>query len=112
MHFHEVYNDQIMAYSKVDAVTGNAVLVVVNLDPSATQEAMVHIDAEAIGLNPGESFDVHDLITGASYTWSTDNFVRLIPEANVAHVFRLPNVAPERREQLAFRVIPDHDYRP
>ncbi|MDN8921226.1 hypothetical protein Q0O81_14335, partial [Staphylococcus aureus] len=76
-HFHKAYNDQIMAYSKVDAISGNAILVVVNLDPFATQEGMVHIDAEAIGLAPGESFEVDDLVSGERYTWSTDNFVRL-----------------------------------
>ena len=112
IHFHEVHNPQLMAYSKVDAISGNAILVVVNLDPFATQEGMVHIDAAAIGRAPGESFTVDDLISGESYTWSTDNFVRLIPQANVAHVFRLPDVPASLREQLAFREIPDHDYRP
>ena len=112
IRFHEIANDQLIAYSKVDVVTGNAVLVVVNLDPTATQEGMLRVDADAVGLNPGESFEVHDLITGERYTWSTDNFVRLAPEANVAHIFRLPDVAVERREALAFRRISDHDYRP
>ncbi|MCT2045901.1 DUF3416 domain-containing protein [Corynebacterium sanguinis] len=112
LHFHKAYNEQIMAYSKVDAISGNAILVVVNLDPFATQEGMVHIDAEAIGLAPGESFEVDDLVSGERYTWSTDNFVRLTPQANVAHIFRLPDVEASKREQLAFRSISDHDYRP
>ena len=112
LHFHKAYNEQIMAYSKVDAISGNAILVVVNLDPFATQEGMVHIDAEAIGLAPGESFTVDDLVSGERYTWSTDNFVRLTPQANVAHIFRLPVVEASKREQLAFRSISDHDYRP
>ncbi|AWB83840.1 maltotransferase domain-containing protein [Corynebacterium liangguodongii] len=112
LHFHDASNDQVLAYSKVDAVSGNAVLVVVNLDPWATQEAMVRIDAEAIGVGAGESYPVHDLVTGADYTWSTDNFVRLVPEANVAHIFRLPDVDKRLRASLAFRAIPDHDYRP
>ncbi|MCT1882751.1 DUF3416 domain-containing protein [Corynebacterium sanguinis] len=112
LHFHKAYNEQIMAYSKVDAISGNAILVVVNLDPFAAQEGMVHIDAEAIGLAPGESFTVDDLVSGERYTWSTDNFVRLTPQANVAHIFRLPVVEASKREQLAFRSISDHDYRP
>ncbi|WP_291313848.1 maltotransferase domain-containing protein [Corynebacterium sp. UBA2622] len=112
IRFHDVSNEHIMAYSKVDAVTGNALLVVVNLDPASTQEGMVHIDAEAVGLNPGESFDVHDLVTGATYTWGGDNYVRLTPQSNVAHIFRLPAVDARRREALAFRRISDHDYRP
>ncbi|SDS17844.1 maltotransferase domain-containing protein [Corynebacterium timonense] len=114
IRFHEAANEQIIAYSKVDAVTGNAVLVVVNLDPHVTQESTVLVDAEAIGLNQGDSFEVHDLISGENYTWRAggDNFVRLAPEGNVAHIFRLPDVATQRRDALAYRRISDHDYRP
>lgn len=114
IRFHDAANENILAYSKVDAVSGNAILVVVNLDPHATQEATVHVDADAVGLNPGSDFDVHDLVSGATYTWNAegDNFVRLAPEGNVAHIFQLPDVAAERRAALAFRRISDHDYRP
>ncbi|WP_175935183.1 maltotransferase domain-containing protein [Corynebacterium sp. Marseille-P4321] len=112
IRFHEIANEQLIAYSKVDAVTGNAVLVVVNLDPWSTQEGMLRVDADSVGLNSGESFEVHDLITGERYTWATDNFVSLTPQKNVAHIFRLPDVPEERREALAYRRISDHDYRP
>ncbi|OEY23375.1 alpha-1,4-glucan--maltose-1-phosphate maltosyltransferase [Corynebacterium sp. BCW_4722] len=112
IRFHEIANEQLIAYSKVDAVTGNAVLVVVNLDPWSTQEGMLRVDADAVGLNSGESFEVHDLITGERYTWATDNFVSLTPQKNVAHIFRLPDVPEDRREALAYRRISDHDYRP
>ena len=115
IRFHDIANDKIIAYSKVDADSGNAVLVVVNLDPHATQEGMLRIDAPSVGLNPGETFDVHDQVTGERYTWTandTGNFVRLAPEKNVAHIFRLPEVPQARREALAYRQISDHDYRP
>lgn len=115
IRFHDIANDQIIAYSKVDAETGNAVLAVVNLDPSSTQEGMLRVDASAVGLNDGETFEVHDQITGERYTWTTaetGNFIRLAPEKNVAHIFRLPEVPSTRREALAYRQISDHDYRP
>lgn len=115
IRFHEIANDQIIAYSKVDAETGNAVLVVVNLDPFSTQEGILRIDASAVGLNDGDTFEVADQITGETYTWTateTGNFVRLAPEKNVAHIFRLPEVPKVRREALAYRQISDHDYRP
>lgn len=115
IRFHDIANDHIIAYSKVDAETGNAVLVVVNLDPTSTQEGMLRIDASAVGLNEGETFEVADQITGERYTWAateTGNFIRLAPEKNVAHIFRLPEVPKERREALAYREISDHDYRP
>ena len=115
IRFHEIANDQIIAYSKVDAETGNAVLVVINLDPFSTQEGMLRIDASAVGLNDGDTFEVADQITGETYTWTateTGNFIRLAPEKNVAHIFRLPEVPKVRRESLAYRQISDHDYRP
>jgi len=115
IRFHDIANDNIIAYSKVDAETGNAVLVVVNLDPSSTQEGMLRVDASAVGFNDGETFEVHDQITGEHYTWTTaetGNFIRLAPEKNVAHIFRLPEVPSVRREALAYRRISDHDYRP
>ena len=115
IRFHDIANDNIIAYSKVDAETGNAVLAVVNLDPSSTQEGMLRVDASAVGLNDGETFEVHDQITGERYTWTTaetGNFIRLAPEKNVAHIFRLPEVPSVRREALAYRQISDHDYRP
>ncbi len=115
IRFHDIANDQIIAYSKVDAITGNAVLVVINLDPTSTQEGMLRFDASAVGLGDGAAFEVHDLITGETYTWTateTGNFIRLAPEKNVAHIFRLPEVPRQRREALAYRQISDHDYRP
>ncbi|MCP1387300.1 DUF3416 domain-containing protein [Corynebacterium sp. TA-R-1] len=113
IRFHDISNEKLIAYSKVDAVTGNAVLVVINLDPYSTQEGMLRLDVSEVGLNPGEPFEVHDQITGERYTWSSgENYIRLAPQVNVAHVFKLPDVASERREALAFRRISDHDYRP
>ena len=45
LHFHHADDDAILAYSKVDPATGDAVLVVVNLDPDNTREALslIHI---------------------------------------------------------------------
>ena len=86
--------------------------MVVNLDPYFTQEGTLRLDVGELGLNPGEPFEVHDMITGETYTWGTENYVRLAPQVNVAHVFRLPQVPKSRRQALAYRRISDHDYRP
>ncbi|WP_419761029.1 hypothetical protein [Corynebacterium pilosum] len=112
IHFHQIDNPNLIACSKVDAVTGNAVLVIVNLDSYGMQEGMIDVDMEAIGLRQGDSFLVHDAVSGAEYAWSDRNFVRLEPLKDVAHIFVLPDVLPERREKLAWREIPEHDYRP
>ena len=107
LRFHEVDNDQVLAYSKVDPISGNTIFVVVNLDSSWAQEATVHIDFSAIGREPGE-LEVYDLITGAGYTWGEHNFVRLEPKADVAHIFVLPDVPAENRESVTWRRIDDY----
>ena len=74
-----------------------------------------YIDGEFVDSIDGDTFEVADQITGETYTWAateTGNFVRLAPEKNVAHIFRLPEVPKVRREALAYRQISDHDYRP
>lgn len=105
IHFHTVDNDNIIAYSKVNALTGNAVLVVVNLDPNNAQESAVHLNLHALGLDGRDHFEVHDEVTGATYTWGEHNFVRLEPWSNVAHIFVLPTVPSAAREQLAWRHV-------
>lgn len=106
--FHEVDNDQLIAYSKVDSVTGSQVLVVVNLDPRNAQEGTVTIDYAALGLPEGSSFPVHDAISGADWTWGARNFVRLVPSQDVAHILVLPEVPAELRDQLSWRNITDY----
>ncbi|MBN9644965.1 alpha-1,4-glucan--maltose-1-phosphate maltosyltransferase [Corynebacterium mendelii] len=103
--FHDTDSDQIIAYSKTDAVTGNAVLVVVNLDSFNARETTVHLNMERIGRKPGETFQVHDELTGQSYTWSEHNYVRLEPWHNVAHILRLPTIDEKDREAIAWRRV-------
>ena len=112
LHFHDADNDNILVFSKFDAATGDSVLVVVNLDPTYTQEATVTLNMDDLGLAPGAAFTVDDEVTGASYEWTMRNYVRLSPVENVAHIFRLPLIDEPARTRLAFRRIPDEDYRP
>lgn len=110
LHFHDADNPNVMAYSKADTTTGNVILVVINLDPRNAQEATVTINYEAIGMTPGQSYPVHDLISDNTYEWSERNFVRLEPLRDVAHIFVLPTVEKHLREQLSYRRVTD--YRP
>lgn len=103
--FHEVDNENVIAYSKTDPVTGNTLLIVVNLDPRRTQEATVTVAPRAVGLDKGAEFEVHDLITGSRWTWGERNYVRLDPTQDVAHILQLPEVAPHRREELGWRTV-------
>jgi starch synthase (maltosyl-transferring) len=87
IRFHHVDNDVLMAYSKRRG--DDVVLVVVNLDPFHTQEATVSLNMPALGLSWHESFPVRDELTGETYHWGRDNYVRLEPGRAPAHVLSL-----------------------
>ncbi|MBP3089026.1 DUF3416 domain-containing protein [Corynebacterium sp. sy017] len=94
LHFHHTDNDNILAYSKVDPVTGNAIIVVVNLDPHHAQETTLSLDLSALGQpeNKDHSFAVYDLVTKQHFTWSAHNYIRLDPFCDVAHILSIAPV--------------------
>jgi starch synthase (maltosyl-transferring) len=85
VRFHDVDSADVLAWSKRDG--DDVVLVVLNLDPHGPREATVRVDLPALGLGWGDTFTVHDEVTGAEYTWGESNYVRLDPFAEPAHVF-------------------------
>ncbi len=88
LRFHPTDNDRILVFSKRDAGGENRIVVVVNLDPHHPQSGWIDLDHEAVGLRPGESYQVHDLLAGGRYLWEGGrNFVRLDPEVSPAHIF-------------------------
>ena len=64
----------------------DVVLVVANLDPHSTRATTLRLDLGALGLDPGESLEAHDLLTDQRWVWGRDVYVRLGPEAEPAHV--------------------------
>jgi len=90
--FHRVDSPEVLCWSKrtvrADGVD-DVVLVVVNLDPHGAREATVHLDVAALGLAPDTPFEVEDAVTGAVFTWGRDNYVRLDPFSEPAHVLTL-----------------------
>ncbi|MCX4767583.1 alpha-1,4-glucan--maltose-1-phosphate maltosyltransferase [Streptomyces sp. NBC_01275] len=87
LRFHHTDNDSVIAYSK--RTDADAVVVVVNLDAHHTQEATVSLDMPQLGLDHGASLSVHDELTGETYAWGRDNYVRLEPGRTPAHVFHV-----------------------
>ncbi|GAA3805807.1 alpha-1,4-glucan--maltose-1-phosphate maltosyltransferase [Nocardioides panacisoli] len=106
---HPTDDDQILCFSKVagsrdgrfatSSTTGDRdiVIVVVNLDPHATRETMVHLDLAALGLcqsppadpsgrGPDAGLTVRDELTGAEWGWGEHNYVRLDPQDEPAHI--------------------------
>jgi starch synthase (maltosyl-transferring) len=85
---HEVKNEQLFAYSK--RFGDDVVLCVVNLDPRWKQSGTTWLDLEALGLEDGERFEVHDRIGDARYVWQDrDNYLELDPHVTPAHVFAI-----------------------
>jgi starch synthase (maltosyl-transferring) len=88
LRFHEVDNEQIIAYTKSNEDKTNEVLVVVNLDPHYKQSGFIHLPLEDLGLDPRQPYQAHDLLTDARYIWNgASNFVELNPQTIPAHIF-------------------------
>jgi starch synthase (maltosyl-transferring) len=77
-----------MAFSKSSG--SNAILAVVSLDPWHWEEATITLDLEMLGVTDlARPFEVHDLLTDATYLWhGRFNYVRLEPESP-AHIFEV-----------------------
>jgi len=90
LHFCKIDNEQLIAYLKLDAASGNAILTVVNLDPHHPQSGWVDLDVEALNFDVEQPYQVHDLLSEQRYVWrGRFNYVLLDPSRSPAHVFRL-----------------------
>ena len=90
LHFCKIDNEQLIAYLKLDAASGNAILTVVNLDPHQAQSGWVDLDIEALNFEPDQPYQVHDLLSDQRFIWrGRYNYVMLEPYRSPAHVFRL-----------------------
>ncbi|WP_199185768.1 alpha-1,4-glucan--maltose-1-phosphate maltosyltransferase [Streptomyces carminius] len=102
LRFHHSDNPSIIVYSKRGTRPyADTVLTVVNLDPHHTHEATVSLNLPELGLAPAqesgaEPFPVRDELTGETYHWGRDNYVRLEPGrgAAPAHILTLRPSSP------------------
>ena len=67
----------------------NTIIVVVNTDPHAVRETTIRLDMSKLHMDAAATFEVQDLISGAKFTWSANNFVRLDSFVEPAHVLRI-----------------------
>jgi starch synthase (maltosyl-transferring) len=86
--FHDCDNERLLCYSKRNG--DDRVLVVVNLDPHDTQAGWVHLDLDALAIDPDLPFTVRDALSGESFAWrGSRNFVMLDPRRAPAHLFSI-----------------------
>jgi starch synthase (maltosyl-transferring) len=88
-------DESILVYTKYlpAAYTGtgkdDALIIVANVDPHSVRETLVHLDLTRIGLEPDSGFIAHDLITGATFDWGSDNYVRLDAFGEPVHILHV-----------------------
>jgi starch synthase (maltosyl-transferring) len=84
LHFHGSSNDKIIVFSKREG--DDVVLVVCTLDPYGVREGVLDLDLPALGLDWGDTFAAHDLVTGHTWPWGQFPYVRIDPYTHVAHI--------------------------
>ena len=104
IHFHHVDNPSLIAYSKIDPVSGDRLIVVINLNPFGPEDSTVWLDLPKLGFEWYDRFPVRDEVSGEEYWWGQDNYVRLEPWRSVAHILALPPLEPVAAQQLAYRI--------
>jgi starch synthase (maltosyl-transferring) len=89
LQFLNTDNDQILFFAKATPDKDNVILVAVNLDPVHAQACTALVPPDVVGVAPGRSYRVTDLLTGTDYVWSDRNYVRLDPALESAHILRV-----------------------
>jgi starch synthase (maltosyl-transferring) len=98
LRFYQADNDNILFYGKMTPARDNIILVVVNLDAHRTHHSYIHVPLAEFGLSDGDTYQVHDLLTDARYTWTgSRNYVELDPRTQPAHIFRVRRLVGDKR---------------
>ncbi len=102
--FQHIDNEHLLAWSRYDAISGNRVVVVVNLEPNTSHSGTLILDSALLGLNGIAEVCAHDLLNDGSameapadptvdnamqHAWQLDSIpIHCTPERPVL-VFRL-----------------------
>jgi starch synthase (maltosyl-transferring) len=87
LRFHATDNPHLICYSKRSEDGIDVMLMVVNLDPANMQHGFVQLPLADWGLGPETTVALTDLLSGERYFWRGEwNYVRLDPQAQVAHI--------------------------
>jgi len=86
LRFHPADNTNLLWFSK--SWGRDVVFVAANTTPAYMQHGWVELPVDTLGISPGASYVVEDLLDGTTYTWcGTRNYVRLDPAERMAHIF-------------------------
>jgi starch synthase (maltosyl-transferring) len=79
----------LLAWCRYDPLSGNRVLVVVNMQPHEPRKARLSLDRVALDLDAVESLTAHDLLDDSDQTWPTDAITITCTPEEPVRVFRL-----------------------
>lgn len=87
--FCSINNDNLIAFYKWDDARENELLIIISLDEYHTQQGMLKVPLQELGIGHGHHIKVTDLITEITYDWYDEwNFIQLqtpIP----FHIFKI-----------------------
>ncbi len=88
LKFHETDNEHLLCFSK--SAGENVIVVVVNLDARNPHAGWIDLDLASLSLDPERTYQVHDLLSNARYSWhGSRSYVQINPNAVPAHIFRI-----------------------
>jgi len=98
LRFYHSDSSQVLFYGKMTSDRDNVILVAVNLDPFASHSATLAIPLEDIGISPGETYELHELLADHRRLAHDGSVpIELDPGTSPAHVYRVSRW--RRREQ-------------
>ncbi len=90
LEFYLSDNDHILFYGKMTADKSKILLMAVNLDPYAIQEARLTIPLEDMGIGEQETYQLRELIQGYSHdVMGAEYIIRLDPSTEPAAIFEV-----------------------
>ena len=90
LRFYSADSPHVLFYGKLTPARDNVILVAVNLDPFATQQATLQIPLAEIGIAPDETYELHELLGGdRRLVRGAGHSVTLDPRTAPAHVYRV-----------------------
>jgi len=90
VRFHPAEDETVLFYGKTNFDRSNMIFVAVTLDPFDVHESVLCFPLDAMGVPPGETYEVEELLTGQRHLWrGARQKVRLDPAINPAAIFRI-----------------------
>jgi starch synthase (maltosyl-transferring) len=90
LQFYPTDSGSVLFYGKSSDDRAGQVFVAVNLDPFHTSQARIQVPLAQLGIEPGQSYLVQDLLNGENFIWQGDwNSLELDPVQMPARIFRI-----------------------